>query len=421
MQNINYQNNKNILILGGTLSTLDVVKTAKKMRLKVTITDNLEGGVSKQYADEIINYSTDDYTNISKYIKENHIDGVFTGASEFNIKNMINICNQNNLPVYCNMMQWDTCSNKSRFKQLCKEYGVNTVPEYFIDSHDCSHISDEYFPLIIKPVDSYSGHGISICRNRNELNAGIKKALDNSKSKQIILEKYMQCDNVEVYYIVQDGHVELMTLSDRITRNDLNGSPIPTFFYHPSKHKDVYLQTTNEKVCKMFEKFGLENGVFFMESFFDGKDFYFYEMGYRLNATMEYKFVEYFNGFSPLEYMIQYAIEGKFGNQKIKDVNKNFKGYACEIAPILKSGIIKNIIGLEDILKDKEVIHITQFYHIGDHIKTEGTLDQNFARIQIVSSTEEELHKKIDKIISQLHVIDENGNDLLLPLKGMEK
>ena len=158
-----------------------------------------------------------------------------------------------------------------------------------------------------------------------------------------------------------------------------------------------------------------------MESFFDGKDFYFYEMGYRLNATMEYKFVEYFNGFSPLEYMIQYAIEGKFGNQKIKDVNKNFKGYACEIAPILKSGIIKNIIGLEDILKDKEVIHITQFYHIGDHIKTEGTLDQNFARIQIVSSTEEELHKKIDKIISQLHVIDENGNDLLLPLKGMEK
>ena len=418
MQNMNYQNNKKLLVLGGTLSTLDVVKTAKKMGIHVTITDNLNDGVAKKYADTVIKYSTNDYIGIQDYIKKNHIDGVFTGASEFNINNMIKICEENHLPIYCTSQQWKICSNKKRFKQLCKQYGVNTVPEYYIQEGNLKNIKINDFPVIVKPVDSFSGHGISICRNQNELDDGIAKALEYSKTGSIIIEKYMECDNVEVYYIVQNGKIELMTLSDRITRKDLGGSPIPTFFYHPSKYKERYLESTNKKVCDMFEKFGLKNGVFFMESFFDGNDFYFYEMGYRLNATMEYKFVEYFNKFSPLEYMIQYAVEGKFGNDKIEDVNKMFDGYACEISPILKPGIIKEIQGFDDIKEDKNVIHTIQFYDVGDRIKSEGTLDQNFARIQVVAHSKKELKDKINEIVNKLHVLGEYNEELLVEMKG---
>lgn len=74
-----------------------------------------------------------------------------------------------------------------------------------------------------------------------------------------------------------------------------------------------------------------------MEAFYDEDNFYFYEMGYRLNATMEYKFVEHFEHYNPLEFMIQYAVEGIFGNKSVTDTRASiFQGAACELSPLLK-------------------------------------------------------------------------------------
>ena len=89
---------KRLLVLGGTYSTLDVVQTAKKMGIHTIVTDYLPHGDAKDCADEQAMISTTDFEELGALIKEKHIDGVFTGASEFNIKNMIKLCHMNDLP-----------------------------------------------------------------------------------------------------------------------------------------------------------------------------------------------------------------------------------------------------------------------------------------------------------------------------------
>ena len=106
---------KKLLVLGGTMSTLDVVKTAKHMGIEVTVADYLEDGIAKKEADHAAIISTTDYPALINYIQEHDIDGVFTGASEFNIKNMIELCEKAGLPVYASKEQWDICYNKKRF------------------------------------------------------------------------------------------------------------------------------------------------------------------------------------------------------------------------------------------------------------------------------------------------------------------
>ena len=112
---------KKLLVLGGTMSTLDVVKTAKHMGIEVTVADYLEDGIAKKEADHAAIISTTDYPALINYIQEHDIDGVFTGASEFNIKNMIELCEKAGLPVYASKEQWDICSNKKRFKHTSKK------------------------------------------------------------------------------------------------------------------------------------------------------------------------------------------------------------------------------------------------------------------------------------------------------------
>lgn len=398
------------------MSSLDIVKTAKEMNIETIITDNLDGGIAKEYADSIIHVSTTDYDELENYIKNNNIDGVFTGPSEFNINNMINICDKTGLYSYCTKKQWAICSNKASFKKLCNKYGVTTVPEYtFTDSNNESLDNVEY-PVIVKPVDSYSGHGISICRDKSELEIGLEKGLSCSKSKTVVVEKYMTCKNVELYYIVQNGKAKLMTMSDRITRNDQNGSPVPIAFFHPSKYINEYLEKMNDKVCHMFEDFGLKQGVLFMEAFYDENNFYFYEMGYRLNATMEYKFVNHCLGYNPLKYMIQFATEGQFGNENIEQFNdfSKIKECVCELSPLLKKGEIKEIIGIDSLLNDEQVIYVHQMHHIGDCIDSTGTLDQNFARIHIVAENKEKLTEKIKWVLNTLHIYDQDGEEMII-------
>ena len=403
---------KKLLVLGGTLSSYDVVKTAKEMGLHVIVADYLEYGVSKEIADEKILLSTTDIDALSKLIDLKKIDGVFTGASEFNIRNMIELCERKGLPCYTTMEQWQLLQNKKRFKDTCRKYGVPVVPEY--DAGNAEDIKKIKYPVIVKPVDSFSGHGISVCHSKEELLQAIPYAKKHSKTGNIIVERYIQGDNVEVYYLIQDGQVMLLTAADRYTNKEQSGSPVPIAFYHPTNHLDIYLSETDKKVREMFEDIGVKNGVFFMESFLEDGKFMFYEMGFRLNATMEYHFVDYFNNFNPLKMMIEYAVSGSMGKNVIEKNNPYFIGKACEIALLLKKGCIAEINGMDVISEMPEVIHTIQFYNVGDSLEKTGTLNQNFARIKVVATTEEILEEVINKVYEVISVKDTDGKEMLI-------
>lgn len=400
---------KRLMVLGGTISTYDVIKTAKEMGVYVLAVDYLATGIAKEIADETAQVSTTDFDKLEELVKNKKIDGVFTGASEFNIRNMIQLCNRCHLPVYATLEQWDLFSNKQKFKDTCRKFDIPVVPEYSMEKKQ-----EIQYPVIVKPVDSFSGHGIHICNNEEELIQAAEDAKKWSKSRRSIIEKYVQGDNVEVYYLVQDGNIILLTASDRYTNKNQNGSPVPTAFYHPSKHLREYLGEIHSKVCNMFKTLDVKNGVFFMESFVDKGEIMFYEMGFRLNATMEYHFVEYFNKFSPLKMMIRYALTENMGDDVRHLNNPEFRGKGCEIALLLRTGRIDKITGMDEIQNLPFVLHIIQFYHVGDTIERTGSLDQHFARIKVVADNEMSLNERIETIYNKISVCDKNGKEMII-------
>ena len=88
-KSLNKLQGKKLLVLGKSYSTVNVVKAAKLMGAYVVTTGTGDKGDATVYSDEDIEINTNDYKALTEYIKTNHIDGVMTGASEFNILNMI--------------------------------------------------------------------------------------------------------------------------------------------------------------------------------------------------------------------------------------------------------------------------------------------------------------------------------------------
>lgn len=404
---------KRLLVLGGSASNVQLVRFAQEMGAYVIVADNKENRPGKEVADESAMISTDDYATLCDFIIDNKIDGVATGAGEWNVQNAIILCKKTGLPYYATKELWDICQDKRHFKDCCKKYGVPTVPEFSVSNRPTSRD----YPVIVKPVDGCSSRGISICKNESELDIAIKEALSVSFSSEVIIEKYIDNGGVTIdaKYIVTDGKCYLEALGERYV---LEGGLITAISFYPSSMIGLYMEKVNPNVQKMFEGLGYKEGVFFFQAIIDGNEIYVYEMGLRVSGGMIYNMTEAAGCNNAMKMLIYHSLTGKVcESEDISTINPQFNGkYASTMAMPLRLGKIATIQGLDIVKSMKSIVDVTVYYEVGHECITKhlNTLDQLFARVMVVSDSETELYSILSEIRNTVKVLDSEGNDLII-------
>lgn len=407
---------KKLLVLGGSAYMVDPVLKAKSMGVYTIVTDwhELEKSPAKQVADEYWTISLMDYDQLVPKIKENKIDGILTGFTDNFLMAYQHLCELADLPCYATKEQLEWSLDKSLFKNKCREYNVPVVPEYDMQCFDKTIISTKH-KVIIKPVDSSGSQGIYICDNPEEFEEKLKSSLEYSAKKQVVLERYMDCDDVSFEYKIQDGEISLTAICDRYIYKTPNEGSITSKLIYPSKYTDAYLADVDKRVKKMFESEGLRNGVLFMQAFAENGQFYFYEMGYRLSGGRHYIFTKNQNGESALEELICFATTGKMSEKRISDIaNPRFKEICSQLSIICQSDKIVKIEGFGEVAEMYQVIDAIKMYKEGDVVGKQGTTSSIFAKLHVVVKNTEELEGLIKSIYSTLKVENEKGENLVI-------
>lgn len=407
---------KKLLVLGGSAYMVDPVLKAKSMGVYTIVTDwhEIEKSPAKQVADEYWTISLMDYDQLVPKIKENKIDGILTGFTDNFLLAYQHLCELADLPCYATKEQLEWSLDKRLFKNKCREYNVPVVPEYDIQCFDKTIIGPEH-KVIIKPVDSSGSQGIYICEDPNEFEEKLKCSLEYSAKKQVVIERYMDCDDVSFEYKIQDGEITLTAICDRYIYKTPNEGSITSKLIYPSKYTDAYLADVDKRVRKMFEAEGLRNGVLFMQAFAESGQFYFYEMGYRLSGGRHYIFTKNQNGESALEELICFATTGKMSDKRISDIaNPRFKEICSQLSIICQSDKIAKIDGFREVTEMHQVIDAIKMFKEGDMVGKQGTTSSIFAKLHIVVKDVEELDGLIKRIYSILKVENEKGENLII-------
>lgn len=404
---------KRLLILGATSYIINVVKIAKSMGVYTIVTDPVKDNAAKKYADKAYDVNTKDIDALMKIALDEKVDGIMTAYSDLNLPVCRELCDRLGFPFYASTKNIEQTVDKIKFKEMCRKYNVPVVPEYTEND-----IDDIEYPVIVKPSDSYGSKGITVCRNREQLLSGIEFAKEYSPTKQVIIEEYMVCDDVNIDYAMQDGEVVFTAMGDRYVNKDQKGkSPLSLAVIYPSKYIDRYLKEVDANAKRMFKDEGFRDGMVFIQSFMSNKGFHFFEMGYRPGGGQSSILLKKINDIDYVEYLINYALTGKMSDDSIaKKNNIYFDKHACGLVVLLKQGVISSIRGLDEIKAMPEVLNITQFYEEGEEVPPSciGNLGQSFARIHIVTETREELKNIIDKVQNALIITDSEGNDMKL-------
>lgn len=403
---------KSILIMGANPETVSLINKAKEMGLKTYVADYNPTAYAKQFADVPVNIDAADVDKLVELVKEEKIDGVMVGVAEALLPFYYEVCIKLDYPCFASIEQFEIMVSKDKFKDICRKYDVPVVAEYMQED-----INSVKYPVVVKPVDSCSSKGISVCKNKEELEEGIQKALRFTKSGKLLFEKYMTGEEVVIYYLIQEGNPILVGMCDRYTNKEQIGmAQLPNSYIFPSKHLNSYTEKTDAKVCNMLKKMKIANGVLFLQAFVEKGEVKIYEPGFRLNGAQEHIILSKLTGVDAKELLINYAMSGRMESYGVEEkAAPNLHGrWGCKLSPLVKLGKIKDIIGLEQIEKIDGVISINPSYRNGEVIEGAGTLKQIICRIYIVADTKNELKKRIDLVQNTFDVLDENNESMLL-------
>jgi hypothetical protein len=160
--------------------------------------------------------------------------------------------------------------------------------------------------------------------------------------------------------------------------------------------------------------------VLLIAGYYEDGELYVYDPGFRLQGEAPHILIESINGFDQREMLIRFALTGSEGEINLEEDDRaDFRGkHAATLWILLNDGLIGCIEGLDEVEQSAGVVYNGQRLFEGDVVPIDsiGTERQVLTRLYLVADTEKELAEIIQYCDDTINVLDENGNDLRLPL-----
>lgn len=410
---------KVLLILGSLAVMKEIVENAKASGYYVIVTDYLADSPVKRLADESWMLSIDDVDGIVAKARQAGVDGVMNYCIDPGQKPYQQICKKLGLPCVADFEQFDIMTNKDKFKQTCKEYGIGYIPYYEIDEtmrpEDLAKIE---YPVMVKPADSRASKGIRVVEREEDLADAISYALSFSKRKKFLVEKYMvDCPETIVKYVACDGELFLTSMSDVFACIAEDGTKVymGTQTY-PFRYFDEYLQTTHERVKAMLRGIGIRNGAVSLTGFYDNGVFRFFDPSLRMGGAQDWRVVNAICGIDISSLLTNFAVTGSMGDvEAIRPIDCCIADKASALLYFdLRPGKIAKFEGIEEVTKIPGVVGYHQCHVVGDEVSGYGTSDNVAIRFILSCKNKEELAETMLEAQKYIRIEDAQGRNLIV-------
>ena len=418
---------KKLLILGANPETVPLVQLANALGVKTLVTSNRPEDAAKAYAWKACEVDGLDVPGLIALAREEKVDGVLVGVADILVPAYCKVCDALGFHCYASQEIVDVFSYKDVFKATCERYGVHGVPEYYLDENLRREDLDKIqYPVMVKPVDSYSGLGMTVCFAEAELPAAVEKALAASRAGRFIVERYMQCEDMGLYYTFKDGLASASCIYDRYTTDEQPGlSRVCLGGTYPSKHIKEYYERMHQNALQLFKAIGIHDGVLMLSAFYEDGEFYVYDTGFRLQGEAPHLLMKAAHGFDQREMLIRYALTGSEGSVDLaKEDDPCFRGkWGATQWFLLKEGEIARIEGLEKAKEDPRVVANIERLHTGDRVLPEwiGTEKQVLTRLYLLCDSKEELAAALKEYGAAVKVYDTEGRNMVLKAFDADK
>ena len=406
---------KKLLMLGTSYGSLLMLDYAKKQGVYTIVTDYLEPEHSpgKLAADEYWMINTGDLDALEAKCREENVNAVVCGISEFNLEMCMALCERLGLPCYCTPGAWHYSRDKVDYKALATKLGAPLATDYFLsDPPTREELDKVQYPVVVKPIDLSCNRGISYAHDEAEMLAACDYARSMSKSRKLVVERMLHGEEWYGTYALADGKVSLLALCAMYAQPGY-----PKFCYSItstlSNHVEDFCREINPAIEKVLQGVGCKEGYAWTQAMLDEDGhFYIIEMGYRLDGDMMFVPFKDLLGFDTIAWIVDYALGKKNDPAQLpKSQEKAFK--RCATSYMLwtdeKGGTIASIEGLDEV-RSWSGVTVDSLACVGDPIRPYGPL----GCILFTTDDAEEMFKLIRRVNDTVRIKNTDGDDVLI-------
>ena len=180
-------NLKNILLCDANFCVLPILQAIKSKGYRVSVAGSLLDDPCHSLADSSVNIDYSDVDLLNKHISEKQYNGIVPGCNDRSYLSLAAIAEKMNFPGFDSYEKVLTIHHKDKFRTFAEQKHY-PIPKAI---NDPAQIEKLKFPVLVKPVDSFSGKGINKAYTIDELERYWKEAKLFSKSALVVAEEFV--------------------------------------------------------------------------------------------------------------------------------------------------------------------------------------------------------------------------------------
>tara|TARA_E500000178_G_scaffold353693_1_gene420270 strand:+ start:687 stop:1904 length:1218 start_codon:yes stop_codon:yes gene_type:complete len=396
-----------IVFLGGNKESLPGIKIAIKKKLLIVVCDKSTKAPARLYADHFINSSIYKPLEIYKKIKKKKlkIDGIMSLSADvpFSVNLLANKFNLQGYKVKSSRI----LSDKYKMKMFFKKYNIDTPKFYRIKNFkELIKKINLFKNFVLKPVDSRGARGVFLLnKNSKNLKKFYLQVLKHSKKREILLEEFIEGDQLSTETLIYKNKAftvgisdrnydKLFTLSPHIIEN---GSDLPSIHTRTLKNK------INNIIGKIAKNLGIDNGSIKGDLIVSKNKIIVVEIAGRLSGGyFSSHMIPASNGIKLVDLAINIALKEKIHKKDLSEKDFNFVTQRYIFRE--ENKMVKKIIVPKWIKKSKNVIFFDLNIKKGSIIKKVTDHTQRIGQVIVKSKNRSKSIFLANKICKEINI-----------------
>ncbi len=211
---------RKIAILGASYLQKPLVDKAKFLGIETHCFawDNDEA-ICKHHADFFYPISVLDKEVILEQCIEIGIDGITTIATDICVPTIAFVAEK--MCLISNSYHSSLLStNKGAMRRAFEKHHVHSPKSITVTDYDTPNWQTFQFPLIVKPTDRSGSRGVTKVHDHSDLKIAIERALDESLEKKVVVEEFIEGEEVSVESISWNGVHHILIITDKVTTGE---------------------------------------------------------------------------------------------------------------------------------------------------------------------------------------------------------
>lgn len=398
---------KRILMLGGSMQQIPIIKRAKEMGLYVITCDYCPDNPGHKFADEYYNVSTTDLDAVLELAKRLNIDGIVAYASDPAAPTAAYVSEKLGLPgnPYQSVK---LLTEKDLFRKFLKEHGLNCPKaQGFTNYEDAlAAIGDFRFPVMVKPVDSSGSKGVVKIYGVDELKDAVAEALSYSRGKRFIIEEFIVKKGYQVSGdgFSVDGKLVFTSYGNELYSGKGTREYVALGEFWPSLLTEEQKNKVDEELQRLITALGMKTCAYNIEVILDENDtVYVLELGPRNGGSYIPQLIKYATGVDLVDYTIWGALGMDCSSLKMEETKGVFSNYMIYS---ITSGKYKGL-WFDEQFKKNNLLDVYCTYHEGDKVTAYQNTTHSLGTILFKAESIDEMIKITNNIENYYKVITE--------------